>query len=236
MRQKYQIRRILRKLTGVNNQQRKKAKLISMLAITGMLLMPNNLAESSIVEIDKDEVKVDQRFILLQQDYINYELMVIQHSKFVTKKADYIMSKNDLIDEVSARRIVFAIENEVSKYPEIDFDVIMAQIEQESNFNPYLVGTHEDSGLMQILPDTGAWIARKMELDRYNLFNIENNIAMGVWYLNEQMKQAKSYTDDADEQLRLALVAYNAGPRAFTDFKNGEYRNNYHEHVLRRIV
>ncbi len=33
-------------------------------------------------------------------------------------------------------------------------------METESNFNPTLVGTHKDRGLMQIIPATERWLAR----------------------------------------------------------------------------
>ena len=64
-----------------------------------------------------------------------------------------------------------------------------AIILNESSYDPSAVSSVGARGLMQLLPDTGRWIAGKIGLDmtRYTddwLFDAEINIRMGVWYLH----------------------------------------------------
>ena len=60
---------------------------------------------------------------------------------------------------------------------------------------------------MQVMPDTGRWIASQVGLvdfDDNMLFDPEVNIMLGVWYISSLMKEFNS-------ELPLALAAYNAG-------------------------
>ncbi|HMM31961.1 MAG TPA: lytic transglycosylase domain-containing protein [Clostridia bacterium] len=62
-------------------------------------------------------------------------------------------------------------------------------------------------GLMQIMPETGAWIAEKLGVENFTedmLLEPEWNIRFGCWYLSFL---AKRYDD-----LTKVLAAYNAGP------------------------
>ena len=63
-------------------------------------------------------------------------------------------------------------------------------------------------GLMQIMPDTGLWIAEKLKLENFqkeDLFDIEKNIMIGVWYVGY-------LADKFDGNLINTIAAYNAGP------------------------
>ena len=63
-------------------------------------------------------------------------------------------------------------------------------------------------GLMQIMPATGAWIAEKLAIPSFTeemLYEPEQNIRFGCWYLSYLMQKYDGETD-------LALAAYNAGP------------------------
>jgi len=63
-------------------------------------------------------------------------------------------------------------------------------------------------GLMQIMPDTGAWIAGKIDMTNYNeemLKNADVNIRLGCWYL-------RYLTDRFGGVRNHVLAAYNAGP------------------------
>ena len=93
----------------------------------------------------------------------------------------------------------YAAENGLDKY------LVYGVIKAESNFI-YDAHSGVAVGLMQITEDTGAWIANKMQLDRYrpeDLTDPETNIKMGCFYL----KYLLDYYGDLD----LALAAYNAG-------------------------
>ena len=84
---------------------------------------------------------------------------------------------------------------------------IASVIRNESRFQPDAVSPAGAIGLMQIMPETGAWVAQQLQLANYSTTLLEDpalNIAMGTWYLR--------YLLDQFLTLDAALVAYNAGP------------------------
>ncbi|NTW05988.1 MAG: lytic transglycosylase domain-containing protein [Peptococcaceae bacterium] len=94
-----------------------------------------------------------------------------------------------------------------SKEAGIDPFLIVAVMRTESGFDSKAVSVEGARGLMQIMPDTGEWIAGKIQIDRYNrelLFYPEINIKIGVNYLANLDQEYKG-----DQVLMLA--AYNAG-------------------------
>ncbi|MGQ9778316.1 MAG: lytic transglycosylase domain-containing protein [Bacillota bacterium] len=63
--------------------------------------------------------------------------------------------------------------------------LVEALIREESSFDPAAVSRRGALGLMQIMPETGLWIAAQLgeELTPARLFTPEENIRYGVWYL-----------------------------------------------------
>lgn len=91
---------------------------------------------------------------------------------------------------------------------EYDLDPMMvfSVIRVESNFKHEAKSNKSATGLMQIMPETGEWIAEQMGMKDFNkedLNNPEVSIMMGCWYLNN----LKQEFGDMD----LVLAAYNAG-------------------------
>ncbi len=85
--------------------------------------------------------------------------------------------------------------------------LVIALIRQESRFEPEILSRSGAVGLMQVMPDTGAWIASKRGIRRYSLKNPEDNINFGTWYLD--------YTHNSfQNNSLLAVASYNAGPGA----------------------
>lgn len=94
-----------------------------------------------------------------------------------------------------------------SQKNKVDPFLIAAIIKNESNFNHKAVSKVGAVGLMQIMPDTGRWIAEQMGLESYNdtdLYQTRTNIRMGCWYLGELDHEFK-------HNLALVMIAYNAG-------------------------
>lgn len=84
---------------------------------------------------------------------------------------------------------------------------IAAIIRTESGFNPRATSPKGARGLMQIMPDTGDWIAQHMDISPYYpdlLFDPETNIRMGTWYI-------ANLGQEFDNNIVYVLAAYNGG-------------------------
>lgn len=82
-------------------------------------------------------------------------------------------------------------------------------IRQESRFMPSVTSTAGAQGLMQIMPSTAKWLAKKLDLKGFrtaNLHELDINVQMGSAYLG-------LLKSDLDNSFVLATAAYNAGPR-----------------------
>ncbi|MFN4189619.1 MAG: lytic transglycosylase domain-containing protein [Pseudothermotoga sp.] len=86
----------------------------------------------------------------------------------------------------------------------IDPLLIMALIKVESNFKEYALSYAGAVGLMQVMPQTAAWISEKLNLN-VDINSPVDNIVIGIKYLQYLL-------DFYDGDLDIALRAYNAGP------------------------
>lgn len=114
------------------------------------------------------------------------------------KEAVTLKSKIDLKSQT--RNIDEIVETFADKY-NLDGDFIKAIIKQESGFNPYAKSKKGAMGLMQLMPKTA------QSLGVVNAYNPWENVEGGVKYLKGLMERFNN-----DE--KLALAAYNAGPNA----------------------
>jgi soluble lytic murein transglycosylase-like protein len=80
-------------------------------------------------------------------------------------------------------------------------DLVRAVVQVESGFNPYAVSPKGALGLMQLMPATAQQFGVR------NPFDPHENVRAGVAYLRQLLDR---YENDE----RLALAAYNAGPAA----------------------
>lgn len=90
---------------------------------------------------------------------------------------------------------------------EVDRNLVASVILVESKFRQDATSVHGARGLMQIMPETGSWIATQIEDDSFSvdkLYNVNMNIKYGTWYLSELQ------TEFEGNEV-LALAAYNAG-------------------------
>ncbi|MGL5663249.1 MAG: lytic transglycosylase domain-containing protein [Cetobacterium sp.] len=94
------------------------------------------------------------------------------------------------------------IENAISKASKkhgVDEKLIKSIIKVESNFNPNVVSSAGAKGLMQLMPEN---------CKTYGVsdpFNIEQNVDAGTRHI-------KDYLNKYDQDVEMALMAYNGGP------------------------
>ncbi len=89
--------------------------------------------------------------------------------------------------------------------------LVTGLIRQESRFEPKIRSVAGATGLMQVMPGTGSWIAQKIQLKQYNLEDPNDNVKLGTWFLD--------YThQEYNNNSLLAVASYNAGPGNVADW------------------
>jgi soluble lytic murein transglycosylase len=120
--------------------------------------------------------------------------------------ADRTQSEHDF-----ALRFITPFHEELKPFAKdagLDPAWVYGLIRQESRFLMDARSSVGASGLMQIMPATGRWIARKLAVSDFRveqLSELQTNLRFGTFYL-------KSVFDDLEGSAVLASAAYNAGP------------------------
>lgn len=92
---------------------------------------------------------------------------------------------------------------------DLDPIFVLAVIQTESRFNTYAKGSSGEIGLMQILPQTAEWIAKKYRLPwrgPNSLYDPITNIKVGITYFAHLRSQF-------DSRAHHYVPAYNMGPK-----------------------
>lgn len=95
-----------------------------------------------------------------------------------------------------------------AKLQGLDLPWVYGLTRQESRFQPVARSNVGAQGLMQVMPATGSWMAKKMGLSDYDgrfLSRIDTNIQIGCAYLRQVL-------GSLGNQMVVASAAYNAGP------------------------
>lgn len=110
------------------------------------------------------------------------------------------------LDFNAAEYYATLIVNESDKYDNVEAEMLIALIKQESHFIPNKTSVAGAVGLAQIMPMTGKWIIEDKWQLPYNdsmLFKPEINIKVSAWYI--------SYLITEFSNFKLALAYYNGG-------------------------
>ena len=100
----------------------------------------------------------------------------------------------------------------------LDPAFVYGLIRQESRFIMDARSGVGASGLMQVMPATARWTAKKIGLDGFSIDQLndrETNITIGTAYL-------KLALDDLGGSMPMAAAAYNAGPGRPRTWRNGQ--------------
>jgi len=111
---------------------------------------------------------------------------------------------------IEHRLYPFRYRDEIVTYAKqnnLDPLYVAAIIKNESRFNPGAISNKGAIGLMQVMPDTGRWVAEKMGFAGFHpdmLHDPATNIMIGTWYLAELRREFAG-------KIVLVTAAYNAG-------------------------
>ena len=81
--------------------------------------------------------------------------------------------------------------------------IVYSVIKVESDFDKDAISEAGACGLMQLMPTTHKWLIKELGITEKGIFNEEENIRCGTYYLSVLYKKYNDWT--------LALCAYNAG-------------------------
>lgn len=113
-----------------------------------------------------------------------------------------------------------------SKQFDVDPYLVAAVIRVESKFYHKAESRVGAKGLMQIMPETGEWVANKLLLENYTvekLYDPEYNIQIGIWYLAYLI-------GEFDGDIVKSLAAYNAGENKVRKWlKAGIWSGNFND-------
>ena len=106
------------------------------------------------------------------------------------------------------------IIDECCKEYSLDTTLIYSLINVESSYNKNAVSNKGAVGLMQILPSTAEFVASKLSIKEYDLWNPKTNILFGCNYL--------SYLQEKYHERNTSLCAYNAGEGKVNEWLRNE--------------
>jgi soluble lytic murein transglycosylase len=101
-----------------------------------------------------------------------------------------------------------------SQQLDLDEAWVYGLVRQESRFVHTARSSAGASGLMQLMPSTARWVAKRLGINGHHSTlteTIDSNISLGTYYLRQVL-------DSVDKHLVLASAGYNAGPRRARDW------------------
>jgi soluble lytic murein transglycosylase len=96
-----------------------------------------------------------------------------------------------------------------SRQLDLDEAWVYGLVRQESRFVHTARSSAGASGLMQLMPATARWVAKRLGLNGHHTMlteAVDTNIGLGTYYLRQVL-------DSVDKHVVLASAGYNAGPR-----------------------
>lgn len=166
-----------------------------------------------LFNISDPVIKKDKKLKMIKKLRKNlYRFAYIEGKYYLKKNRDKLLL-SAVMPELTA--VYFSNKKSISvlSHPKPFEDIerknlIYAVMRRESFFDPYAISPSNAVGLMQIIPPTAKWIAKKIKdknFDITQLFIPEKNINYGRWYLQYLLKKFKG-------NIFYTMAAYNCGP------------------------
>jgi len=194
--------------SGTKTVHLEKGRLLTRMALLPLAAEELEAAEEEGADLEEMWMEIS-RLYREAEEYYRSNLLV--RKKFQLK----FLSGQPSERERSLYRLAYPMGNSflVERYAQahnLDPALLCALILEESRFHAQAVSPAGARGLMQVMPQTGKRIARKLKIRRFSgkqLFDPAVNIRLGSWYF-------ASMLEEFGGKVHLALAAYNAGPRA----------------------
>ncbi len=140
--------------------------------------------------------------------FLEKKKTIEKRAQLYKKYFDSPRPSRDEIMELNAKGEISPFDGLVQKYAkEFDFDwrLVIAQMFQESSFNPKAKSWVGARGLMQVMPDTGKQVGEK------NLFDPETSVRAGMKYLEWLYRKFEDKQISPENMMWFTLASYNAG-------------------------
>ncbi|MDE0054932.1 MAG: transporter substrate-binding domain-containing protein [Gammaproteobacteria bacterium] len=167
----------------------------------GLALPPEKGLAWAVREVDEELLRRLDGFV--RQHYRGYEFNVLRNKYFVNQRRMAKQREHRITGDMLSPYDDFV--RPVAEAAGFDWRLIVAQMYQESGFDPSRVSFAGAQGLLQVLPRT----ARDLGVDAARLKDPETGIAAGVAYLRWTRERFPDLP--VGEQTLFALGAYNAG-------------------------
>ncbi len=139
----------------------------------------------------------------------------IEYKKLQKDEAEIfrlILKYSSTLSMLEAYNLAKLIKDEC-EYRDMDPSVILGVIMVESSFLPDALSNKGAVGLMQLMPSTGRYMAKKEGMNlksKQELYDPQVNVKLGIAYL--------SMLETQFNNIERALGAYNYGPRKFESY------------------
>jgi len=133
--------------------------------------------------------------------------------------SDYIVQAEEIkssLNKSKLKHILIYIEALCWEYG-VDYEMVKAVIQTESDWNHKAVSTSGAIGLMQVLPSTAM---SEFQTPKEDLFDPYVNVTVGIKYLSK----LNEHFDDLD----ATLTAYSHGPTVTKKYSNNYISNNFY--------
>ena len=133
--------------------------------------------------------------------------------------SDYELQAEEIkssLNKSKLKHILIYIEALCWEYG-VDYEMVKAVIQTESDWNHKAVSTSGAIGLMQVLPSTAR---SEFDTPRKDLFDPSVNVTVGIKYLSE--------LNDRFDDMESTLTAYSHGPTATRGYSPTYVSNNFY--------